>query len=174
MDRHDVVVIVVTQTAMPAIGIEFADGVGELAGVVAGVEDGDAVGGERDRAALEVTRRDQNRRSGRQRHERDTPVIGHSVTERSGVIGAIGRARKVGCGKGHLLLPRSDADHQIRHDRRIRYRIRFLVKVGCIPSVAHLGFERCKRRRHQRCIARSRYGRGSGRSCARGGTDGTR
>ena len=56
MHWRDVVVIIVRQAAVAAVDIEFADFVGDAAGVVAGIEDRDAIRAHGDRAALKISR----------------------------------------------------------------------------------------------------------------------
>ena len=82
MHGRDVVVVIIRESAVATVGIEFSDFVGDAAGVVARIENRDAIGAHGDRAALEISRGDRDGRRRGRGHERQTPDVGLAETNR--------------------------------------------------------------------------------------------
>ena len=128
MHRRDVVVIVVTEPAVPAVDIEFTDFVGDAARVVTRIKNRDTVSAEGDGAALKISRRDRDWRGGWRRHEWQAPDIGFAETNRALVALGIGGRRKIRRRQRDLLLPRGDADHGRGHPGVVGHIVRLHVE----------------------------------------------
>ena len=156
MRRDDVIMIIIRQAAMPAVVVEFADLIRHTTRVVGRIENGDAVGCDCDRTTLEVVvcrarRENQRWRCCDRRHERQTPVVRLLVAEGSRCVLGVRRAREIGHRQRHLLLPRRDARHAVRHP--VRHVVALDEERRSIPVEADLRLERRERRRHERAIA---------------------
>ena len=158
----DVIMVIIRQTAVTAVVVQLADLIRHIPAVVRRVEDRDAVRRQRHRTAKEVRRRsrwivDHDRRRRRHWHQRDAPNIRLLIPERARVVLIARRMRKVSRRDRHLLLPRRDPEHLVRHT--LRRVVRFEEKGRPVPAVAHLRLERRKRSCHQQPVPRRRQRR---------------
>ena len=137
--RRGVVVVVVGTPAVAAEVVELADGERIDAAVVERVEDGDAVGCQRDGAAAERC------------------LGGDRVLRDCGLQRDLPRvAAGVGLRKRHLLLPCLDAHHHGHLERRMRQAVRFHVEPLCIAARTDEGSERSEGRGLPRAGGRGR------------------
>ena len=149
MHRRDVIVVVVGQTAVPAVEVELTNFVGDRAPVVAGIENRDAIRADRDGAALEVARRNWNGRGRGRGHQRQTPDVGLAKTDGALIALGIGGRGEIRCRHRNLLLPRNNPHHERGHERGIRDIVRLHVKRRGIVVRAHARFEGAEGRRHR-------------------------
>ena len=119
-ERSRVVVVIVGASTVTAELVEFTDRERINATIVERVEDRDAVRGERDGTLHEI-RFAENGLLGEFRFQRNLPRVRARVVVR----------------KRHLLLPRGDADHHLRCERRVRQAVRLDVEPALVEARFH-------------------------------------